>query len=364
MVKTVSGYTYLKVASNLIANTVNAASYAVNTNFIANTSQLTLSGVTLSANGGVGSSGQVLTSNGTTASWVSPAANVSSISFGSTGLTPNTATTGAVTVAGTLGTGYGGTGSTSTQYCSLTTNVNGTLPSANGGTGFSTYATGDIIYASATNTLSKLTAGTNGYVLTLAGGVPTWAASTGGVTSFQTSLSGLTPSSPTTGAITLAGTLGVASGGTGATSLTAYAVLCGGTTSTGAVQSVASVGTSGQVLTSNGAGALPTFQSIVSGASISNDTSTASYEYPLFAAATTGTPTTIYTSNAKYLYKPSTGDLQASQIAASNGLVLNNATISTSYTVASGYNAMSVGPVTMSAGISVTLPSGSRWMVL
>ena len=102
----------------------------------------------------------------------------------------------------------------------------------------------------------------------------------------------------------------------------------------------------------------------VGGAAISNDTSTASYEYPLFAAATTGTPTTIYTSNAKYLYKPSTGDLQASQIAASNGLVLNNATISTSYTVASGYNAMSVGPVTMGAGISVTLPSGSRWMVL
>ena len=265
--------------------------------------------------------------------------NVSSISFGSTGLTPSTATTGAVTVAGTLGSGYGGTG-------------------------FSTYATGDLIYASATNTLSKLAAGTNGYILTLSGGVPSWQANTGGVTSFQTSLSGLTPSSPTTGAITLGGTLGVASGGTGATSLTAYAVLCGGTTSTGAVQSVASVGTSGQVLTSNGAGALPTFQSIVSGASISNDTSTASYEYPLFAAATTGTPTTIYTSNAKYLYKPSTGDLQASQIAASNGLVLNNATISTSYTVASGYNAMSVGPVTMGAGISVTLPSGSRWMVL
>jgi hypothetical protein len=58
------------------------------------------------------------------------------------------------------------------------------------------------------------------------------------------------------------GTLPVANGGTGATSQTAYAVLAGGTTSTGAYQSVASVGTSGQVLTSNGAGALPTFQTI------------------------------------------------------------------------------------------------------
>jgi len=52
----------------------------------------------------------------------------------------------------------------------------------------------------------------------------------------------------------------VALGGTGNTSATAYAVQCGGTTSTGAHQSIASVGTAGQVLTSNGAGALPTFQ--------------------------------------------------------------------------------------------------------
>lgn len=52
----------------------------------------------------------------------------------------------------------------------------------------------------------------------------------------------------------------VAQGGTGLTTATAYAVLCGGTTGTGAFQSIASVGTAGQVLKSNGAGALPTFQ--------------------------------------------------------------------------------------------------------
>jgi hypothetical protein len=40
------------------------------------------------------------------------------------------------------------------------------------------------------------------------------------VTSFQTSLSGLTPSTSTTGAITLAGTLGTSSGGTNLTSFT------------------------------------------------------------------------------------------------------------------------------------------------
>jgi hypothetical protein len=100
------------------------------------------------------------------------------------------------------------------------------------------------------------------------------------------------------------------------------------------------------------------------GAALSNDTTTASNLYPLFAAATTGTPTTIYTSNAKYLYKPSTGDLSASQVIASNGLVLNNATVSASYTIATGNNAMSVGPVTVASGQSVTVSSGQRWVVL
>ena len=57
----------------------------------------------------------------------------------------------------------------------------------------------------------------------------------------------------------------VANGGTGATSQTAYSVICGGTTSTGAYQSVASLGTAGQVLTSNGAGALPTWGSASTG---------------------------------------------------------------------------------------------------
>ncbi len=49
-----------------------------------------------------------------------------------------------------------------------------------GGTGIATYATGDLLYASAANVLSKLAATTNGFVLTLAAGVPAWAAATGG----------------------------------------------------------------------------------------------------------------------------------------------------------------------------------------
>jgi hypothetical protein len=52
--------------------------------------------------------------------------------------------------------------------------VTGALPATNGGTAQSTYTTGDTLYASATNTLSKLTVGSAGQVLTVSGGVPSW----------------------------------------------------------------------------------------------------------------------------------------------------------------------------------------------
>ena len=57
----------------------------------------------------------------------------------------------------------------------------------------------------------------------------------------------------------------VPKGGTGRTSNTAYAIMVGGTTSTGAQQQVSGVGTSGQVLTSNGAGVLPSWQDATGG---------------------------------------------------------------------------------------------------
>lgn len=57
----------------------------------------------------------------------------------------------------------------------------------------------------------------------------------------------------------------VADGGTGRSVADAYAVICGGTTNTNPHQSIASVGSAGQVLTSNGPGALPSFQSNPSG---------------------------------------------------------------------------------------------------
>ena len=51
-----------------------------------------------------------------------------------------------------------------------------------GGTAQTTYTTGDTLYASASNTLSKLAVGSTGQVLTVAGGVPTWANTTAATT--------------------------------------------------------------------------------------------------------------------------------------------------------------------------------------
>jgi hypothetical protein len=64
--------------------------------------------------------------------------------------------------------------------------VSGVLTYDKGGTGQSSYAAGDLIYASASNTLSKLAAGTNGHVLTLVAGLPAWqAAGAAGSCSFR-----------------------------------------------------------------------------------------------------------------------------------------------------------------------------------
>lgn len=88
--------------------------------------------------------------------------------------------TGSVTSVNVSGgaTGLSTTGGPVTTSGTIT--LTGTLNPVSGGTGLTSYNTGDIIYASASNVLSKLAAGTNGYILTLIGGVPSWQPNSGG----------------------------------------------------------------------------------------------------------------------------------------------------------------------------------------
>lgn len=138
----------------------------------------------------------------------------------------------------------GGTGmSTTAAGNTVTIDLDSPVDETLGGTGQTTYATGDILYASAANTLAKLPASTDGFVLTLASGVPSWAANgSGTVTSVSgtlnriTSTGGATPvidisasyvgqnSITTLGTVTTgtwnATTIGTGYGGTGLTTYT------------------------------------------------------------------------------------------------------------------------------------------------
>ena len=96
---------------------------------------------------------------------------------GSAAITINaTGSGGTVTsVAATVPAFLSITGSPITTSGTLAISYSGTaLPAVNGGTAQTAYTTGDILYASATNTLSKLAVGTTGYTLTVASGVPAW----------------------------------------------------------------------------------------------------------------------------------------------------------------------------------------------
>lgn len=127
------------------------------------------------------------------------------------------------------------------QIVSLGIGAGGQLPWAVtvGGTGASSFTQYGVVYGNGTSPLQVtaagsagqvfvgtasspkwLTAGTSGYVLTSqgAGNDPVWVSLPSVETSFKTTLSGLSPSTATTGAVTLSGTLGISSGGTGITS--------------------------------------------------------------------------------------------------------------------------------------------------
>jgi hypothetical protein len=278
-----------------------------------------------------------------------------------------------------------------------------------GGTGLTSYTAGDLSYYATGTTFTKLAIGTAGQVLTSTGTAPQWSTLSGvAVTTFSAGTTGFTPSTATSGAVTLSGTLAVTNGGTGLTSLTTGRIPFGAGTSafgnsanlffdvtntrlgvgtaspavTAAFVGIDSIltpkGTTGERPTGvtgylrynttteefEGFSGSPGAWKSVGGSAISNDTTTATDLFPLFASATSGTAQNVFTSNAKYLYKPSTGELQASEILASNGVILNNQTMNTSYAMPAGYSGMSTGPFTIAGGVTFTIPAGSRHVVL
>ena len=58
------------------------------------------------------------------------------------------------------------------------------------------------------------------------------------------------------------------------------------------------------------------------------------------------------------------GNLTANTVTISNGILLNNTSIGLTQTVSTSYNGLSVGPMTLLSGVSVTVASGQRWYIL
>jgi len=360
-----------------------------------------------------GTNGQILTLAAGVPSWANaPSTGVTTFSAGTTGFTPSSATSGAVTLAGTLNVANGGTGVTTSSGANsvvLRDSSNNITANAyfNGFT--SVAASGSTITLTVASTPVYLVTGSGGQVIqlpnatTLPNGtifsfnnnqssgaitvnnnsgslivsVPSGAyvtvvllsnATAAGSwdrhdqTPANTSWSTNTLDYP--GSITSAtwngNTIAINRGGTNGTATPTNGGVAYGT---GSAYAFTAAGTAGYVLTSNGSSA-PTWQASTGGLTITDDTTTNATRYLTFTSATTGSISSANVSSTKLTYNPLTGSFSSPQTVASNGLVVNSNTVAASYSIPSGSSAMSVGPMTVASGQSVTVPSGSRWVVL
>jgi hypothetical protein len=147
----------------------------------------------------------------------------------------------------------------------------------------------------------------------------------------------------------------------GSGTVTSVAALTLGTTGTDLSSTVAN-GTTTPVITLN----VPTASATNRGVLSSTDWTTFNNKAAPFTYTTNyipygqGTTTPNQASNFTFDGTTQTAPVQR----ASNGIITNSKTISASYTIPSTDNAVSSGPVTVASGQSVTVSSGSRWVVL
>ena len=188
--------------------------------------------------------------------------------------------------------------------------VSGAVASATTATNVAGGATGSLLYQSAASTTTSLALGTTNYVLTAGASAPQYVA--------QSTLSVGSATTATT-ATNLAG---------GAASQIPYQ------TASGTTAFIAN-GTTGQFLTSNGSSA-PSWSTVSTAITITDDTSSATAYYPLFARVTTGTTNTEYTSSTKLNYTPSTGLLTATAFSGSGASLTNLTAGNLSGTIPSG----------------------------
>lgn len=133
-----------------------------------------------------------------------------------------------------------------------------TTPTTAGGTGLTSWTAGDLPYYASGTTLSKLGIGTSGYFLVSSGTAPQWTdPTTVAVTSISFGTTGLTPSTTTKGAVTVAGTLATSNGGTGLTGFTAANNAIYSTSSSALTAGTLPVAAGGTGLTSLTAGYIP-----------------------------------------------------------------------------------------------------------